>query len=250
MELLVVGAGAMGRWFGEAVADVADVSFADAEEAAAAAAAERLGGRTAALDGDDRYDAVCVAVPIPDAVSAIEAHAHRADRALLDVTGVVTDPVDAMARVAPDRERVSLHPLFAPANEPGTVAVVADEPGPVTADLRAAVADRGNDLFETTPAEHDEAMESVQAATHAAVLAYGLAADDVDERFHTSVSEPLAELVAQVTAGEPRVYADVQAAFDGAEGVAEAARAVADADHETFRRLYERAGRPHRQEEG
>jgi prephenate dehydrogenase len=82
----------------------------------------------------------------------------------------------------------------------------------------------------------------VQAAAHAAVLAYGLAAGDVDERFHTNVSGPLAALVEQVAGGEPRVYADIQAAFDGAGDVAEAARQVADADREAFERLYERAG--------
>jgi prephenate dehydrogenase len=238
MDALVAGAGAMGRWFGRAVADEAEVAYADVDPAAAEAAAVETGGRAVALDGEESFDAVCLAVPIPAVEAAIEAQAGRAERALLDVSGVMGDPVAAMAAAAPDCERVSLHPLFAPEHEPGNVAVVADAPGPVTDDLRAAIATRGNDCFETTPGEHDTAMETVQAAAHAAVLAYGLAAEAVPPAFHTPVSAALAEVVEQVTGGEPRVYADIQSAFDGADAVAEAARRLADADDEAFADLY------------
>jgi prephenate dehydrogenase len=50
------------------------------------------------------------------------------------------------------------------------------------------------------------------------------------------------DLVEQVSGGEPRVYADIQAAFDGADDVADAARQLADADAETFVDLYEEVG--------
>lgn len=243
MDVLVVGAGAMGRWFAEAVADVADVAVADVDPSAAQAAADTTGGRPVPLGGDERFDAVCFAVPIPTVAGAVEEQAHRAERALLDVTGVMAGPIEAMARAGPERERVSLHPLFAPENAPGSVAVLSDAPGPVTDDLRAALAARGNDLFETTAEEHDTAMESVQAAAHAAVLAYGLAAEEVREEFHTPVSAALVDLVDQVTSGEPRVYADIQGAFDGATAVADAAERIASADHEAFERLYEAAKR-------
>jgi prephenate dehydrogenase len=114
--------------------------------------------------------------------------------------------------------------------------------GQVTADVLAALRARDNDIFETTPTEHDEAMETVQARTHAAVLAYALAADDVDERFHTPISEGLQSLAEQVTDGDARVYSDIQTAFDGASDVADAARRIAAADPETFEELYADAG--------
>jgi prephenate dehydrogenase len=147
-----------------------------------------------------------------------------------------------MREHVPDCERASLHPLFAPANEPGNVPLVVDEGGPVVDTVRETLTASGNDCFETTPEEHDEAMETVQARTHAAVLAYGLAAEAVDERFHTPISAELDDLAGQVTDGEPRVYADIQAAFDGADDVAEAARRIAEADAEVFERLYAEAG--------
>ena len=242
MNGLVVGAGEMGRWLADVLGDAGfEVAVADADPDVAAAAADARGARAVAVDGGERFDLVCVAVPIPAAEDAIAAAAPRANRAVLDVTGTMADPVAAMREHAPDRERVSFHPLFAADAEPGNVAVVPDAAGPVTDAVRETLAERENHLFETTSEEHDRAMETVQARVHAAVLAYGLAAEEVPEEFHTPVSAGLTELVERVTGGDGRVYADIQAAFDGAEDVAEAARRVAEADRETFRRLYEDA---------
>ncbi|MFB6217567.1 MAG: prephenate dehydrogenase, partial [Halobacteriaceae archaeon] len=106
---------------------------------------------------------------------------------------------------------------------------------------RGALADRGNTLVEVTPEEHDEAMRTVQGRAHAAVLAFGLAAEEVPEGLETPVYEALSEVLAQVTGGTPRVYADIQAAFDGADDVAAAARRIAGADREAFADLYEDA---------
>ncbi|WP_134669989.1 prephenate dehydrogenase/arogenate dehydrogenase family protein [Halorussus marinus] len=239
MNVLVVGAGEMGRWFGETVK--ADVAFADADPAVATAAAEAVGGRAVELSTDERFEAVCLAVPISAAESAITDHADRAASAMLDVTGAMARPVAAMADHAPDRERVSLHPLFGAANAPGNVAVVADAPGPATDaildDLRAA----GNDLVETTAAEHDEAMSTVQSSAHAAILSFALAADEVPEGLTTPVFEALADVVGQVAGNDPDVYAEIQSTFEGADDVADAARRLADADAEAFADLYREA---------
>ncbi|WP_338729139.1 prephenate dehydrogenase/arogenate dehydrogenase family protein [Haladaptatus sp. DJG-WS-42] len=243
MELLVVGAGAMGRWFAESVADECELAFADTDPAAAADAAAEIGGRAVSLDTDDRFDAVCVAVPISVVEHAIAAHADKATRALLDLSGVMAKPLAAMATHAPDVEHWSLHPLFGPANAPGTIAAASNNAGPVTARLRKALEAAGNSLFETTAEEHDTAMETVQAKTHAAILAFALAADDVPDEFHTPISEGLFSLVDQVTSGTPQVYAEIQDTFEGAEAVAAAARELADADPETVERLYRKSRR-------
>jgi prephenate dehydrogenase len=245
MNVLVVGAGAMGRWMGRALREdgpETDLAFADADPSAARAAAESLDARAVPVDATETFEAVCLAVPIPAATDAIAEFAPRATGAIFDVTGTMADPVAAMAEHAPDCERASFHPLFAPANEPGSIPVVLDAPGQITDAVREALTARGNDVFETTPAEHDDAMATVQARTHTAVLAYALAAEPVDERFHTPVSGGIAALAEQVTDGEARVYADIQSAFEGADDVARAAREIADADPEAFARLYEDAG--------
>ena len=242
MNLLVVGAGAMGRWFAESTRDeFDDVAFVDTDETAARDAADALDGRVASPDGDDAFDLVCIAVPLPAAPTVIEAYADRVDGASCDVTGSMVGPVAAMEEHCPDAERVSLHPLFAPENAPGTVAIVESTDGSITARVRDALLAAGNRLAETTPEEHDEAMETVQARAHAAVLAFGLAAESVPAKFQTPISAGLFDLLAQVTDGDPRVYSDIQEAFDGAEDVAEAASELAEADEERFAELYERA---------
>ncbi|MCU4924980.1 prephenate dehydrogenase [Halobacteria archaeon AArc-dxtr1] len=243
MDVLIVGAGAMGTWFGDAVE--ATVAYADVDPDAAIAAAEATDGHAVALTEDDdrRYDAVCLAVPMGAVADAIEAYAHRAEGAVLDVSGVMEPALEAMATHAPDQERVSLHPLFAPERAPGSIPFVRGQAGPVSDAVLADLAAAGNDLFETTAAEHDEAMETVQAATHAAVLAFALAAEPVPEVFETPVSAQLEALVRTMTGGTPRVYADIQRTFDGAEDVADAAARIAEADAEEFATLYEDASR-------
>ncbi|QSW98503.1 prephenate dehydrogenase/arogenate dehydrogenase family protein [Haloterrigena alkaliphila] len=237
MDVLIVGAGAMGTWFGRAV-DAA-VTFADVDPDAAAAAADAVGdAETTALEGDDSYDAVCLAVPMTHVVEAVADHAERAERAILDVSGVMEPPLEAMATHAPDLERTSLHPLFAPDRAPGSIAVVREATGPVTDALLAALLERGNDPIETTATEHDEAMESVQAATHAAVLAFALAAEPAPDGFETPIYDGLRTLVEQMTEGTPRVYADIQGTFAGAERVADAAATIADADAAELESLY------------
>ncbi len=239
MDVLIVGAGSMGTWFGRALEG--DVAFADLDRDAAASAAESVGGTVADLEGDDRYDVVCLAVPMTYVSEAIDAHADRAERALVDVSGIMDAPLQAMAKRAPDRERVSLHPLFAPERAPGSIAVVRDQPGPTTDALLETLEGRGNDVFETTAAEHDEAMETVQAATHAAVLSFALAASPAPDGFETPIYDGLTDLVEQVTEGTPRVYADIQASFDGADAVADAAAELAGADPADIESLYREA---------
>jgi prephenate dehydrogenase len=241
MDVLVVGAGAMGRWFADLVEG--DVAFADVDADAAERAAADAGGRAVAADTAESFDLVCVAVPMPDAADAVAAHAERASRAVVDVTGVMGEPLSAMATHAPDRERMSLHPLFAPERAPGTVAVAYGASGPATDRVRQWLDAAGNDVVETTPAEHDEAMRTVQGRAHAAVLAFALAADDVPDALSTPVYDRLADLAATVTGGTPRVYADVQETFGGAADVAAAAQRLADADGEAFAALYEDAAR-------
>jgi prephenate dehydrogenase len=248
METLVVGAGQMGRWTGRLARDAldADLLFLDRDPGAAGEAAAAVGGQ--ALDpadigessDDGAFAVVCVAVPIPAAAAAIRSYGAHAREAVVDVTGAMAEPTAAMADLS-DCERASLHPLFAPDSEPGNVPVVIEQRGPTVETLLAALEHRGNHVFETTPAEHDRAMATVQGRTHAAVLAFALAAEPVREEFHTPVSAELAALAERVTDGDPRVYDDIQTAFDGATDIAEAARRVADASDDSFERLYREA---------
>ncbi|MDQ2049196.1 prephenate dehydrogenase/arogenate dehydrogenase family protein [Natronolimnohabitans sp. A-GB9] len=243
MDVLIVGAGAMGTWFGRAVDAAVTFTDVDADAAATAADAVGSGADTTALEGTDSYDVVCLAVPMTHVTDAVADHADRAERAIVDVSGVMGPPLEAMATHAPDLERASLHPLFAPERAPGSIAVVSEDAGPTIETLLGDLTDRGNEPIETTATEHDEAMETVQAATHAAVLSFALAAEPVPDGFETPIFEGLRTLVEKLTEGTPRVYADIQGTFDGADRVAEAAATIADADAAELESLYQAAAR-------
>lgn len=239
MKLLVVGAGEMGRW----VADTVDaaVAFCDADASVAADAAASREARHVPTDSTESFDAVCLAVPMSTIDAAVEQYAPLATDAIFDVSGVMGDPLAAMDAHGPDLERASFHPLFAPPRVPGNVAVVTATDGPCLQLVREAMTDAGNTVFETTPEEHDKAMETVQAGAHTAVLAYALAAGSVREEFATPVSAQLEDVAATVTEGDASVYAEIQSTFDGATAVADAAERIANADDETFVDLYEEA---------
>ena len=239
MQLLVVGAGEMGRWFArQSGAD--SVAFADRDPDVAEDAAASVGtARTVGLDTEETFGVVCLAVPMSAVPEAIAEHADKADRAVVDISGEMRDSVVALRTHAEGRERASFHPLFSSTNAPGNVPVVVDRGGPVVDRIRSALAAAGNDVFETTPSTHDRAMETVQARAHTAILAYALAAEEVDPRFHTSLSEPLSELVEGVLNNTPSVYAEIQERFEGAASVAAAADRIAEADREAFLELYE-----------
>ena len=248
MDVLVVGAGAVGRWFG-ALAD-APVAFADADPTRAEAAADGLEGRAraVALDSEESFGLVAVAVPMDAAGDAVERHAPRAQQAVVDFTGVMERPLRAMAETAPARERVSFHPLFAPERAPGRVAVAESAPGPATNRVREWLEAAGNDLVDVDAAEHDDAMRTIQGRAHAAVLSFALAADDVPDELGTPVYDALADLAERVTGGNARVYGDIQREFDGAAEIAAAADRFADAESsgeqraETFEEVYDDAG--------
>ncbi|WP_254862190.1 prephenate dehydrogenase/arogenate dehydrogenase family protein [Halovivax gelatinilyticus] len=240
MEVCIVGAGAMGRWLAETLD--ADLAIADVDETRARETAAAVGGRTVPLEPDgDTYDAVCLAVPMGEVEAAIATQAVRVDGAIVDVAGVMEPVLTAMDEYAPAVEHCSLHPLFAPERAPGSIAVVTRSAGPATRAILADLETAENELVETTPAEHDGAMERVQAAAHAAVLAFAAAAEPVPEAFETPLYEGLREQVERIGAGTPRVYADVQDRFDGADAVAEAAGRIAEADHDELVSLIEDA---------
>lgn len=241
MRALIVGAGAMGRWFAELTREWLSIAVADTDPTAARKVADELAVDVVESDATESFPVVCTAVPLPATEEVIESYGHRADRAIIDLSGTMREPLAAMREHTDGCERISLHPLFAPENAPGNVAMVAEQSGTVAAELRSLLETEGYTAFETTAAAHDRAMENVQAKVHTAVLAYALAADPVDEEFHTPVSAALEELVETIVSGNPRVYADIQARFAGADDLANAAARIAESDDSEFVELFEEA---------
>jgi prephenate dehydrogenase len=241
---------------------VVDVAAPPAEVGAACAYTR---GDVCAMDASivaevRRADVVVLAVPEHVALAAVPALARelRPGALLVDTLSVKTGIVSALAAHAVHLEAVSLNPMFAPAlgfDGRAVAAVVVGE-GPRTRALLDAVGRRGGRVVELGADEHDRVAAVTQALTHAAVLAFGLALDELGVAVEDlgAVATPphltLLALLARIASGEPETYREVQAGNPHARRARAALAAglatLGDvADHGTsgeFAAVLERAG--------
>jgi prephenate dehydrogenase len=168
-----------------------------------------------------RADIVVLAVPERVALAAVPAVAQhvRTGALLVDTLSVKTAVVAALAAHAAHAEAVSLNPMFAPdlGFDGRAVAAVVVRDGPRARALLDAVGRRGGRVAELGADEHDRVAAVTQALTHAVVLAFGLALDDLGvavEDLGAVASPPhvaLLALLARIASGRPETYWDVQA---------------------------------------
>jgi prephenate dehydrogenase len=173
------------------------------------------------VDEMRRAGIVVLAVPEPVALAALPAVARElAPGALLvDTLSVKTAVAAALATHAEHLEAVSLNPMFAPALgfEGRAVAAVVVSDGPRARALLAAIGRRGARVAEVGADEHDRVAAVTQALTHAAVLSFGLALDELGialedlEAVATPPHLTMLALLARIASGDPETYWDVQA---------------------------------------
>ncbi|QNS09216.1 prephenate dehydrogenase/arogenate dehydrogenase family protein [Streptomyces xanthii] len=253
------GTGAVGRMFADRLAaSGAEVLCVDPAATGPGAVADDIcapGPATArALAG---ADLVLLAVPEAVALDAVRpvTRLMRTGALFADTLSVKEGVARRLRAEAPGVQAVGLNPMFAPSlplpGRPVAAAVVTD--GPAVRDLLALIADWGGQVVETTPDEHDRQTAAQQAATHAAVLAFGLALGELgaDVAALRATAPPphrtLLELLARVASGTPEVYWDVQAANPHAEAARQAVgrglerlgRAVAGHRPEAFEALFD-----------
>jgi 4-amino-4-deoxyprephenate dehydrogenase len=195
-----------------------------------------------------RADIVVLALPERVAMAAVPALARhlRPGALLVDTLSVKTDIVAALAAHAAHLEVVSLNPMFAPdlGFDGRAVAAVVVRDGPRARALLDAIGRRGGRVAEVGEDEHDRVAAVTQALTHAAVLAFGLALDELGVAVEDlgAVATPphltLLALLARIATGEPETYWQVQAGNPHARrartALAAGLAAVADAsDHAT-----------------
>jgi 4-amino-4-deoxyprephenate dehydrogenase len=161
----------------------------------------------------------CVVLCLP------EAPALRAIERLLPELATGALFVDTLSVKAPvveridrhDIEALSLNPLFAPdvGLRGQSVAAVPVRPGPRSQVLISCLERAGASVVTTTALEHDRSAALTQAATHAALLAYGLclarADPPLDPAFATPPQRAMLALVARIVTRDAEVYRHVQA---------------------------------------
>jgi 4-amino-4-deoxyprephenate dehydrogenase len=245
------GAGAMGGLMAELLRGAgADVLIADPR---APEPADILAPGTALALELERADIVVLAVPgrvALEAVADVSAWMRRG-ALLVDTASVKSGIVAELAEHATRLEALSLHPLFAPelGFEGRAVAAVTVRGGPLGRALLDAVRAQGAVVADVDADEHDRATAATQALTHAAVLAFGLALEELGMTAEELV--PLAPpphlallaLLARICAGEPETYSEVQTNPHARLARAALAGAAADLVDGDFAPRLERARR-------
>ncbi|WP_329582732.1 prephenate dehydrogenase/arogenate dehydrogenase family protein [Streptomyces sp. NBC_01361] len=253
------GTGEVGRMFAGRLADSgAQVLCLDPAASAPAALADdiRAPGPEAAR-AIAAADLVLLAVPEPVALDAIGpvTRLMRTDALFADTLSVKGGIAERLHALAPGIQAVGLNPMFAPSlplpGRPVAAATVTD--GPAVRAFLALIAGWGARVVEMSAQEHDALTAAQQAATHAAVLAFGLALGELgaDVGALRATAPPphrtLLQLLARISSGTPEVYWDVQSGNPHAQaarravghGLERLGRAVASGDPSAFETLFE-----------
>lgn len=165
-------------------------------------------------------DVLVAAVPEPVALAALPVLSrHMKPGALFVDTLSVKTRICALVRDGlAGRPALSLNPMFAPALgfAGRVVAAVTLSEGPGVDEVLGLVRAAGAQVVAVSAEEHDRVTAVTQAATHAAVLAFGLAAArlGVDIGLLRALAPPphetLLALLARIVSGAPEVYWDIQ----------------------------------------
>jgi prephenate dehydrogenase len=192
-----------------------------------------------ALDAEARRilstaDVVILTLPESVAIESVHAvrSAMRGDALLVDTLSVKTQIVGLMREFEPPLETLSINPMFGPsAGFAGqNLIAVKVAAGPRAERFIGILQTLGCRIAFRTAEEHDRAMAALQSATHAAILAFGMALEklDYDVKALADMSSPphrvLLALVARILGGEPEVYWDIQAHNSFAQGARDAVR--------------------------
>jgi prephenate dehydrogenase len=182
-------------------------------------------------------DVVVCAVPEPVLLDAVGPVAALLPEGALfvDTTSVKSRVVPAVAGAVPG-PAVSLNPMFAPSLgfAGRAVAAVPVRPGAPVEVLEALLTGAGARVVRLDAPAHDRLTAVTQAATHAAVLAFGLAAADsgVAVADLLALAPPphraLLALLARIVSGAPETYWDIQEANPYAGAARAALRAGLD----------------------
>jgi prephenate dehydrogenase len=231
-QVVVVGAaGAVGRLFCGALADAGSaVTLVDVTPTPPAELRElgpylALDARTPSPQLDAALaDADCVLLALPEA-AALDAlpqllAALPPGALLVDTLSVKMPFAHAALAAGAPIELLSLNPMFAPALGFAGHAVLAVEltPGRRSEALLTLLRELAHVVTVPDAAAHDRATAVLQAATHASVLAFGLALARLDadlDALLPAAPPPflaLLALLARIGEGAPPTYADIQCA--------------------------------------
>lgn len=178
---------------------------------------------------------ILLTIPEDPAIEFIQSSGHllKPGQCLIDTMSVKTSIVEHLLKLNPGFEVLSINPMFGPALgfQGQSVACVNVNVGPIAQHFLSLIRDAGSTVVEVSAEEHDRYTAITQAATHAAILSFGMALEkmnyisDSAKPIWTPPHKTLLALLARILAADPEVYRDIQVSNPYAE---EARQAMMD----------------------
>jgi prephenate dehydrogenase len=258
------GGGAVGTLFADALLAAGHPAATVIDRRSDAAAPGRAGR---VLAGDVQHpteearalvracDLLILATPEPVAIAAAGwmLPEMKRDSLAVETLSVKSRYAAAVATIDTRAELLGVNPMFAPGLgfAGRSVVAVPYRCGGLAQLLLDFIGAQGSDIVQLSADEHDRACAALQVATHASVLAFGMAlsATGYDlaaaERIMPPPHRTLLALLARILSGDPEVYRDIQSAnpyagrvrLDLLEAHRRLERIVASDDPEPFHAL-------------
>lgn len=172
---------------------------------------------------------VLLCVPAPAVLWWIDhlAKILPADSLCMDILSVKTQVTAHAARAQLAGEYLSLHPMFAPrvGFAERAVAAIKVQGGPRSDAMLQLIRSWGAKVHVLSAEDHDRTTAVLQAGVHAALLAWGQAANlskvsrDLLDQLATPVSKPAFELLERMAGGDAGVYEAIQSENPYAQSV-------------------------------
>lgn len=180
MNLAILGAGKMGRWFAKLGKEMNwNVKISDLDQEKARQVADELNLKFSKTNEGAVREAeiVIVSVPIkktPAVIRKIGEHLEE-NTLLMDIASVKEQAVEAMKSLETNSELASIHPLFGPGAEDlndKNIVSVPVRTGELYEQFKKTLSERGARIEEMEADEHDQVMSLTQSLTHFTLLTF------------------------------------------------------------------------------
>lgn len=165
-------------------------------------------------------DLVILATPEDPALKALPL-IHKTltkKQCLVDTMSVKSEFVEKLNKLKPSYEAISINPMFGPllGFQDQSVACIDINRRSISNRLLLLIENAGSSVIHYDAKTHDQATAATQAATHAAILAFGLTLakinydPDIARPIWTPPHKTMLCLLARILSSDPEVYRDIQ----------------------------------------
>lgn len=165
-------------------------------------------------------DLIILSLPEAPAIDCIEGLSRvlKAGQCLVETTSVKSLIVSELKALNSAFEILSINPMFGPSLgfQNQSVASIDVNAGVLASEFKHYMESAGASVIDMTAEQHDRSTSITQAATHAAIIAFGMALDKLNynadevKPIWTPPHRALMALLARIVAADPEVYRDIQ----------------------------------------